>query len=152
MKKTFYATQDITLTPTVFFAICGAGYFLLSWSSGTLVKTWWVFVCYYFFLIFFWFAILLGTYKKIDENKIISRVMFIPGKTIYISDISTIQKRGIFGGIMTELYTISRTKNGKLEERGLTTTEMLRADDLAEFIEAIHSINLNIKIPSNLLN
>jgi hypothetical protein len=152
MKKKFYATPDLGFTAVMIFGVCGLGYLLLSWSAGTLGGLWSFFVLYFLSLSVFWVAANKGTFVTIDDKEICGRVLYLFGGKTSISSIVSLKKVGSFGGAITQIYMMCRREDGSIEERGLTSKEMLKKEDLKELIEIIRIANPSISIPSDLLS
>ncbi|MFZ1987608.1 MAG: hypothetical protein WAV21_01065 [Minisyncoccia bacterium] len=150
MEKRFYATPDLAFTSVLLFGICGLGYILISLTTGTFLKIIVPAIIFFVFLGFLWIALTKGTYIAVDEHKVKGRVVFLFGRTSLLSKIEALKKRDSLGGLVTNIDLVYKDKGNKLTERGLTSKEMLKKEDLTELIQLLKSKNPNIEIPSNL--
>lgn len=152
MKKRFYAASELGYVTVFIFGLCGIGYLLLSWSAETLGGLWGYFIFYYILLSIFWIAVTKGTHITVDDREIKGTVLYIFGGKTKISSIISLKKTASFAGLITQIYMMCQSEKGSISERGLTSVEMLKKEDLKELIETIRTINPNIDIPSDLLH
>ncbi len=150
MKKVFYATPELANAGLLCFAVG-----LLLIASPAIFNGVWHKVIVFFgvalpLLIIFWVGAIYGLYITIKNKSVRGTVFFIPSRVSEIKDIVSLKKRATFGGLINEIYMLYKKPDGTISDRGLTSIEMLKPNDLNELIETIKTINPSIDIPADI--
>jgi hypothetical protein len=78
-------------------------------------------------------------------------LFFFRGNVTALSDVLSIHQRQTFGGLMAEVYMKYRKKDGTIAERGLVSRQGIKKSDFRKLLEAVLSVNPDIKIDQDLI-
>ena len=73
-------------------------------------------------------------------------------KAIPLSSIVSLNTRGTFAGLLTEISLTYRDKDGTLRTIGTMNKQSLKKSEMQKFLTTLRSANRNITIPQELLD
>ena len=98
-----------------------------------------------------WLGFTRGTFIIIDGKNLYGTLFFVRGNVTALSDVLSIHQRQTFGGLMAEVYMKYRKEDGSIAERGLVSRQGIRKSDFRKLLEAVRSVNPDIKIDQDLI-
>ena len=100
-----------------------------------------------------WVGFARGTYVEIDaKNNLYRTSGFFMRKAIPLSSIVSLNTRGTFAGLMTEISLTYRDKDGTLRTIGTMNKQSLKKSEMRKFLTTLRSASPNITIPQELLD
>jgi hypothetical protein len=100
-----------------------------------------------------WVGFARGTYVEIDaKNNLYRTSGFFMKKAIPLSSIVSLNTRGTFAGLMTEISLTYRDKDGTLRTIGTMNKQSLKKSEMQKFLTTLLSANPNVSIPQELFD
>ena len=100
-----------------------------------------------------WAGFARGTYVEIDaENDLYHTSGLFIGKALPLSSIVSLNTRGTFAGLMTEISLTYRDKDGTLRTIGTMNKQSLKKSEMPKFLTTLRQANPNIIIHQELLD
>jgi hypothetical protein len=100
-----------------------------------------------------WAGFARGTYVEIDSKNDLYRTSgFFMRKAIPLSSIVSLNTKGTFAGLLTEISLTYRDKDGTLRTIGTMNKQSLKKSEMQKFLTTLRSANRNITIPQELLD
>lgn len=118
--------------------------------TGTFQKILPVIGLFIIFLAIVWLGLAKGTYILLDAKRdLFITSGFFFSKSIPLSEITKIETRGMFGGVMNKIVLIYRDRNGNTNTLNSMTRESFKSGDFVKFAKALQSLNKSISIPES---